>query len=1314
MRASRRASYRLGVASFAAMLCAFLALSRSSIRAFQNPPVPPRPAQPAQLMPSRGCFTTAFVAPLSLTTGCCLTQLAVGDFNGDGHLDLLPNDLDPASGSSTRLRAGDGRGNFGFDQSNGALGGPGSQAFIATGEVNGDGKPDLVLPRGLGNEPLLLQLSAANGLFTPATNAFGTYTNRNATATVIADFNGDGKNDLAIADGTTRELTLLAGDGTGRFPANLGAPFKLNTGAVLLVAADFNQDGKADLALADQVANEVTLLLSQASGVYTATAPIKLANRPAAVVTGDFDRDGRADLAVANQNITLLFNQPNGSFISQTVTTNGATGLTAGNFDNDEWLDLAVSFAGRITLLRGSAAGFTTSSFIAAAASGFLTNGDFNEDGQQDLAVVTTADNANGRVLILLGDSAGEFNLPPSFAAGNTPRLLAQGDFNHDGIADVVTADLSDEVNLLLGSRHGFGLPQPFKLPPANGQPFASAALLSADFNHDGQADCAVAGAQGIYVLTADNGALRLLNDTPLPFATRAMQSADFNGDGWPDLAVHDGVNLRVLFNAATSTSLAFNSAPNVNVGRPIGLGFLAGQFDADALADVIFFDTNGFINYRVTQGDGAGGFAIRQAVSISDGAGAASAAGDFNGDGRLDLATADLDTSNNDVQVHLGYGYLRGPGETVLYGGTALVTGNLNHDSKDDLVQISGHDLAVILNPAVERFVLPNNQMAGRGYNGYAIGGMPGRAVTGDFDGNGRGDIAVINQTTNRIVLLRNQTQTNQPPTMLPKAQPLNLAQGDTNVRLKLADVADTDAAPGALNAVALNLPMGFAATLAVEGGALYGSFTVPCEAALGTRQFEVLLSDQCLAKAQTTLTLNIQPNPLPQLGAYADTLLTSSAVTNVKPTAPPSDNGSFTLAVSAAGFNGALSINATTGEVRIANATNAGIFTVVVTATDRCGATVTQRFTLNVSLPEACGTPAFTAETLALAHHPTLLATADFDSDGKLDLATTNLPADPSAEISLLRNDGTGRLEKWKTLRPARFAAGLLAADFNADGKTDLAYSYSEANNGVLEILLGDGTGEFAPPRRTNIAQAFFTVIKADLNGDRRLDIAAVVDGKQQLALLFGDGNGGFASPRNLSLPLDGARLVSGDFNLDGLPDLAITTFRASLLVLLGTGGGEFAAPRTQALPFTDFSTSHILAADFNNDGQADLAITGTDAGARANVTLILLGDGAGGFTQRSTNAGAGPLAVADFDHDGRQDLVLVTGTGGTEGVLLLLGAGDGTFCPPRGINPVTANTDRRVSLAVGDFDQDGKPDITLASEFFWQLTVLLNRTP
>ncbi len=1312
MRSTRRAFCRAGVASGLVLLVALLAASFSSGRAFQSPPAPPRLPRPAQVLPTRTCFTSAFAAPLSLATGCCLTQLAVGDFNGDGHVDLLPNDQDTPFGGSANLRVGDGRGNFGFDRSNGALGGPGTpQSFIATGDFNGDGRPDLALPSGLAGEPLLLRLSAAEGGFTLALNAFPTYTHSNAVAAVSADFNGDGKNDLAVADRTARALTLLAGDGTGRFPATLGAPFKLNADAVLLTAADFNQDGKADLAVADQTANELTLLLSQPAGPHAASAPIKLPNRPVAVVTGDFDRDGRTDLAVANQDITLLINQSNNTFVSQTLVTGGAAGLTAGDFDNDGWLDLAVSFGGRITLWRGAPAGFSSSTtFTAALNSAFITSADFNEDGRPDLALITPS--INGSVLILLNTGAGEFNLPPSFMAGDTPRLLDKGDFNRDGIADVVTANLTDEVNVLLGSRSGFSAPLSFKLPPVNEQAFAPFTLLAADLNRDGFSDCAVASARGIYLLLgAAGGALRLLNDTPLPFATRSLQSADFDSDDWPDLAVHDGTNLRVLFNQANTTELGFSAAPSVNVGRPISARFMAGQFDNDARADLIFFDTTGFIGYRVAQGDGAGAFTIRAGASISDGAGAAGALGDFNNDGRLDLATVDFDTSNNDLQVHLGYGYQRGSGGRVLYGVTALLAGNLNNDGQDDLVERSGNELAVILNPATTRFALPLQQGTSRSYSGYAIGGTPGGAALGDFDGDGRGDIAVINQTTNRLVLIRNTTQTNQPPALRAVTQPLNLAQGVIDARLKLADVADADATPGALNAVALGLNI--SAVLSVEGGALYGRFTVPCDAALGARQFEVLLTDQCLAKAQATLTLNIQPNTPPQLGAYADAVLTSSAAITVKPNALPIDVQ--TMTVSAAGFTGVLSVNATTGEVRIANAASDGVFTVVVTAADRCGATATQRFTLTVRLPGACGAtvPAFNADTLALTHHPTLLATADFDRDGRLDLAATNLPAEPSAEITLLRGTGAGRLEKWKTLRPARFAAGLLTGDFNQDGKPDLAYSYNDANGGVLEILLGDGTGEFAPPRRTVIAQAVFTVISADLNGDGRLDLAAVVDGKQQLALYFGDGDGGFTTMRNVALPIDGARLVSGDFNTDGLPDLAVTTFRASLFVVLGMGGGEFAAPRAQALPFTDFSTSYIIAADFNDDGKLDLAVTGTDASTRNNVTPALLGDGAGGFALRSTNNGAGPLAAADFDRDGRMDLVIVTGTSGAEGVLLFAGAGDGNFCAAKGINPATANTERRVALAVGDFDQDTRPDIAVASEFFWQLTMLLNRT-
>jgi hypothetical protein len=232
--------------------------------------------------------------------GYNLTSMAVGDFNGDGKLDLAVGDSPAAEHpSSVNVLLGNGDGSFQTFVPY-ILSSPGSITApigVAIGDLNGDGKADLVVT------PLYatLQVLLGNGDGTFQTPvAYGTHY---ARSPVIGDFNGDGKLDVAFVDfttgyGTANRTGVLLGNGDGTF----GEELLSGTGSAPLgiAAGDFNRDGKLDLATADSAGNTTSVMLGNGDGSFQARADYDAQIAPSSIAVGDFNRDGKPDLAVAN------------------------------------------------------------------------------------------------------------------------------------------------------------------------------------------------------------------------------------------------------------------------------------------------------------------------------------------------------------------------------------------------------------------------------------------------------------------------------------------------------------------------------------------------------------------------------------------------------------------------------------------------------------------------------------------------------------------------------------------------------------------------------------------------------------------------------------------------------------------------------------------------------------------------------------------------------------------------------------------------------------------------------------------------------
>ena len=263
----------------------------------------------------------------------------------------------------------------------------------------------------------------------------------------------------------------------------------------------------------------------------------------------------------------------------------------------------------------------------------------------------------------------------------------------------------------------------------------------------------------------------------------------------------------------------------------------------------------------------------------------------------------------------------------------------------------------------------------------------------------------------------------------------------------------------------------------------------------------------------------------------------------------------------------------------------------------------------------------------------------------------------------------------------------------DFNHDGKPDLATA-NASGFGNISILLGNGDGTFATAVTYPVGAASSGLAVGDFNGDGKQDLAVIYDEDATVAILLGNGDGTFAAAVTYPVGPAGAEpfgIAAADFNGDGKQDLVVANFNTSTLVIvLGNGDGSFGSPATYTV---GNSPNALVVGDFNGDGKMDVATSNGD-----NTISVLLGNGDGSFAAASIGTypvgGEDPdsIAVGDFNGDGKLDLVVSNVTSGD--VSILLGKGDGTFAAAS-IYPVGQGPQ---AVVAGDFNGDGKLDLAV----------------
>lgn len=560
---------------------------------------------------------TAFTPPPATPPAPDISQsqpfytLTLADVNGDGKLDLVAVFVSRILSSETGgvwVFLGNGDGTFQAGKSELLVfrGGLLPASSIAAGDLNGDGKADLVF--GAPNQaPFTIALGNGDGTFNPQTLQvalpaafFG-----GMVSAAIADLNGDGKADLVmssnadLSSGTNVAVALGKGDGT--FPSIVLYPV-LNSydgfPTAAVAVGDVNGDGIPDI-----VTSSGSILFGDGKGGFP-TRKDYASSAIGSVMLADFDGDGITDIIVGNGNadflsgtallanqaateisnpsMTVLFGKGGGAFVGAPVSAiGGGETLAAADFDGDGFPDLAMTTVGTAvtTILKGNGnGGFLPGVTLSTPGTVPLrvVTADFNRDGKPDLGVLVTVQSApnqtgqHNQVQIYFGNGDGTFGAPLVFPVmdGLLPGYFAVPDLNNDGIPDLVLdvdGSFGSTFYVWLGKGDG----------TFSGPVFQQAAsypsLAFGDFNGDGKVDIAVANTLSTSVtvlLGKGDGTFPTSVSSMLPGringGPQAIAAADFTGDGKLDLAValFDTPEIAVLTGQGDGTFGAIHTSP--------------------------------------------------------------------------------------------------------------------------------------------------------------------------------------------------------------------------------------------------------------------------------------------------------------------------------------------------------------------------------------------------------------------------------------------------------------------------------------------------------------------------------------------------------------------------------------------------------------------------------------------------------------------------------------------------------------------------------------------------------------------------------
>ena len=1255
--------------------------------------------------------------------------LAVADLNNDGKSDLVTSiaGYSPSNYPYAFLGRGDGSfqapiaANLNFFYTSG----------ITTADLYGDGKVDLLL---------WSEFTGTTGVTTLPGNNDGTFRSPistlatpQVTSLVVADFNGDGKSDIlaATADATSNvaillggavpDLTIAISHGNGFTQGQSGAFYKLTVSNVGDVGTA-GVVGVSDHLPASMTATSISgtgwsCTLATLSCTRSDTLPVGSSYPPIVInltagsqtgsVTNTATVSGGGDASTGNNSASdtvnvrtsttvALTSSPNPSNLGQAMTLTATLGAGTGKvtfYDGSSILGVATISAGQAT--------FTTSALASGSRSltarfdgdtnfgpvlsavrtqtvnvlptnGFTSNqtfrtgigasatavADFNRDGKLDVVTANSAD-----VSLLLGNGDSTFQAPVSYGTQTTGSTSAPvtsvvtGDFNGDGKPDLAIAyssSLAAPANLLailLGNGDGTFQSAVYVtgLPADN----AYKAIATADIDRDGIADLFLVSSQPGFVVLLGNGDGTFqapITNTTINLRQSLWALSDMNGDGKLDLVSADSGNLLVSLGNGDGTfqpALTGTATTTSNVA-----GIVTGDFNGDGKTDVVVVYWVGLITLK---GNGDGTFQAGVVSTNLSGltvAGTYLVAGDFNGDGRLDVA----------------YSQYSGPGVTLAFGngdgtfGSAaniqagqaggIAIGDFNGDGRPDLVAA---------NTAGQISVL-------------AGGGISGLGIVVSHSGTFTAAATATYQVT--ITNLTYAATSGTASVLMSPPASLNiLALSGTGWNCTLSNITCTRAdgliTGNSYPPINVTVLVSYTLTPSIITNSAFVYYNGLVNSS----------TDSISVVYPSSTALTVSPAATATLGQLVTLTASIGAVNGAVGPAQFFDGATFLGSSVVAAGQATLTTRLLPAGQHTLWATFAGDTTHSASSSPSKTLTVTASPTSGLSAPVNYST----------GKGPNKIVAGDFNKDGKTDLATLNATA---KTVSILLGNGDGTFQAKTDYTVGTLPVAIVVGDFNGDGNADIIVANQTDRS--LSVLLGTGNGTLLPASTIVLDTPPLGLNTADFDRDGKLDLAVTLS-SGDLRLLPGNGDGTFRNKGSAGVHSPNL-LGIVDFNSDGKADFAIGFF-GSLYTYLGNGDGTF---QTAGNANAGNNTTAVAFGDLNGDGVTDLVFT--DGVSIVNV-LLCRADGTCA-TAVSYPAGTSPVAVtlADVDGDGKLDVVAVNSGGNT--ISVLLGKGDGTL---QAQTTFTVGSSPQ-GIVAGDFNSDGRTDLAVVNSLSDSVTVVL----
>jgi streptogramin lyase len=1028
-----------------------------------------------------------------------------------------------------------------------------------------------------------------------------------------------------------------------------------------MVVGDFNNDSRLDIVVAYRDINDIALLLGYGNGSFAQKISyITGPSRPLSLAVNDFNNDHRLDIAVVNygtNSMGVLLGYGNGSFASQTTYLTAFDSLpqaiAVGDFNNDGQLDITVANTGtnKIGVFLGNGNGAFSNQTIYSTGSNSnpmsIAIDDLNNDTRLDIVVANYGTNNIG---VFIGNGDGTFakQVIYSTGLGSHPVSVAIGDFNKDSFLDITVANNgTTEVGVLLGNGDGrFQKVQVYATPSG----IFPTMITVTNINNDYWPDIVIS------IDNTDNIGI-LLGDGPKSFTNQVTFSAGggsgpltlaagyFNNDTRLDIVIGGGRRQQVAIILGDGNG-GF-TLPTIYATDTYVTWVAVGDFNQDTNLDMVA-TLNGVKGIYLFLGNGDGTFSNATKFSTVSTAYFVAVA-DLNNDTRLDIVVTTNTTDNVRVMLGKGDGTFSGQITYSTYSVSySVAVGDFNNDNRLDIVvaNYGANDIGILLGNGDGTF--SNQTLFSTGSNSNPIS-----VASGDFNRDGRLDIVVANFGTNNIgVFIGNGDGTFLNQITYPTGS------GSTPNCVTVSDV-NTD---GRLDIIVANSGGNTAGILLGNGDATFGNQTTYSTGA-NSYPSAIIVGDFNQDNRLDTAVVNTQHHTVGVFFGYYNSPFTSI-------TTYSTSTVYISYAIASGNFN---------------NDTQLDIV-LIFPDTD------------NIGILLGYGNGTFQSQTLystGVGSYPSSVTVADFNNDDRLDIAVAN---HDTSNIGIYLGFGNGTFGEQTTYSLASLShpQSITVGDLNNDSRMDVITANYDDDTFGLILFYDNGAFEDEMPYTTRFDCRSYSPAVADFNGDHRLDLILANYYAGNVGVHFGNGDGTFSNETiYLANPKSTPRaLAIGDFNNDTIMDVAVgNTGTQNVGVLIGHRDGTFS---NQTLYKANSNPYAIAVGDFNNDNQLDI-VTGYYFTACIG---IYIGLGNGTFSRETTYpAGAGPycIAVGDFNNDGRLDVVIPNSNDQNIGVLL--GNGDGSFANQNIFS--TGAGSFPASLAVGDFNNDNRPDIVVADE-------------